>query len=358
MSGTSLDGLDIALVDFSGNQPVLRASELVSYPDTLSQQLTTLCQSESVNFQLLGSTDALLGDFFSKAVLQFLSSNNVDHRQVMAIGSHGQTIHHQPSGDTPFTLQIGDANRLAEKTGIPVVADFRRKDMAAGGQGAPLVPAFHADCFQDEKQNRAIINIGGIANITFLPSGHTQHPLGFDSGPGNTLMNQFCQAFYNQPYDHDALIASSGTVNSELLAAMLNDDYFQQAPPKSTGPEHFSFSWLDSHRTKHPATNEDTLATLCRLSAQSILDALNTLPTCSEIYICGGGAHNPLLMKTLRVSFNGSVYTTSKLGIDPDWVEAMAFAWLAKQTVEGLPGNIPSVTGAKKSVVLGAIYPA
>ncbi len=358
MSGTSLDGLDIALVNFETKQPVLLAQKLAPYPKALLKQLKDLCRLQTTSFNKLGSLDIILGDFYADAVLGFMRDNDIRTSDVIAIGSHGQTIHHEPNGTAPFTLQIGDANRIAEKTGITVVADFRKRDMAAGGQGAPLVPAFHAACFQNAEQNRAIVNIGGIANITFLPKNNSHDIIGFDSGPGNTLMDQICQQHFNQHYDENAALAKTGTVNQVLLATLLDDEYFKLPYPKSTGPEYFSTEWLASYTSAHATNPQDTLATLCTLSALTIAHALKQLPNCSSVYICGGGVHNPVLMDALKKHIEGSVETTDIIGVDPDWVEAMAFAWLAKQTLDGKPGNIPSVTGANKAVILGAIYPA
>lgn len=357
MSGTSLDGLDIALVNLEAKQPILLAQELTPYPKTLLIQLKELCRLQTTSFDALGSLDITLGNFCAEAVLSFMRNNDITAKDVIAIGSHGQTIHHQPNGDTPFTLQIGDANCIAEKTGVTVVADFRKRDMAANGQGAPLVPAFHAAYFKSHEQNRAIVNIGGIANITFLPKNNSHAIVGFDSGPGNTLMDKICQQHFNEHYDENATLAKTGTVNEALLNALLEDEYFKLPYPKSTGPEYFSIKWLESHMVMNATNPQDTLATLCKLSALTIAHAIKQLPNCSAIYICGGGVHNPLLMGMLRQYIDGPVETTDIIGVDPDWVEAMAFAWLAKQTLEGKPGNIPSVTGANKAVILGAIYP-
>lgn len=358
MSGTSLDGVDIVAVDFSSKQPVLLAQTLEPYPDDILSLLKTTCRSQQTTFDNLGGLDATLGNFYGHAIERFMSNNDIATNDVTAIGSHGQTIHHQPNGDTPYTLQIGDANSIANITNVTVVADFRRRDMAAGGQGAPLVPAFHADCFYHPEDSRAIVNIGGIANITFLPKDKHQPILGFDCGPGNTLMDQYCLQHVNKRYDENASLASMGAINNELLNSMLDDPYFELAHPKSTGPEYFSSQWLETQLKNHPTSPKDTLATLCELSALTIYMSLKSLPTCEKVFACGGGTHNPLLMERLNHYLDGNVETTSSLGIHPDWVEAMAFAWLAKQTLEGKTGNIPSVTGATKAVVLGAIYPA
>ncbi|PCH82963.1 MAG: anhydro-N-acetylmuramic acid kinase [Piscirickettsiaceae bacterium] len=358
MSGTSLDGVDLVAVDFTPKQPVLLAQALEPYPNDILRSLKAMCRSQQTTFDNLGGLDATLGDFYGHAIERFMSNNTIVATDVTAIGSHGQTIQHQPNSTAPYTLQIGDANRIANITKVAVVADFRRRDMAAGGQGAPLVPAFHAACFYHPEENRAIVNIGGIANVTLLPKDKNRPIIGFDCGPGNTLMDQYCQQQYNKRYDENASLATRGVISNELLNSMLDDPYFELAHPKSTGPEYFSAQWLNTQLNKHPTSPNDTLATLCELSALTIHMSLNGLPTCEKVFICGGGTHNPLLMQRLNHYVEGDVETTSVLGIHPDWVEAMAFAWLAKQTLEGKTGNIPSVTGATKAVVLGAIYSA
>lgn len=358
MAGTSLDGVDVALVDFSVATPVLIAHLFKPYSDSLFRASKSLCEQQQLTFDQLGSLDGQLADFFSTIVSSLLNQSNTDPQQIIAIGSHGQTIQHNPNNQLPYTLQIGDPNRLAEKTGITVVADFRRRDVAAGGQGAPLVPAFHQAVFQQADETRAIVNIGGIANITILPANTNEPVIGFDCGPGNTLMNNWCQRHYNKPYDQGGQLAQSGTVNLELLQGMLKDPYFHRSPPKSTGPEYFSTQWLNSLLQKHPTSGIDTLSTLCELTAISISLGLENISKLEKVMICGGGCHNQWLMSRLQNYIKCSVTTTSHHGVDPDWVEAMAFAWLAKQTLEGKPGNIPSVTGANREVILGAIYPA
>ncbi|PCI18811.1 MAG: anhydro-N-acetylmuramic acid kinase [Piscirickettsiaceae bacterium] len=357
MSGTSLDGVDIVLVNLATKQPVLLAKHLEPYPEQLLASIKELCRRQNTSFDKLGVLDAKLGDFFADAIVRFASTNNIQPDDINAIGSHGQTIQHQPFGSTPYTLQIGDAHRIVEIAGITVVADFRRRDMAAGGQGAPLVPAFHQAYFSHSEENRVIINIGGIANITYLPMDKKDAVVGFDSGPGNTLMDQYCQQHFEQHFDTDAELSRAGNINKTLLNSMLGDKYFALGYPKSTGPEYFSLEWLQEHLTKHPTNPTDMLATLCELTAVSIKNSLGLLPSSDKVFICGGGTHNPYLMEKLRHHIDCPVETTQIIGIDPDWVEAIAFAWLAKQTLEGRTSNIPSVTGANKSVILGAIYP-
>jgi anhydro-N-acetylmuramic acid kinase len=308
----------------------------------------------------MGRADVQVGRLFAQAVNELLSQAAVSPSRVTAIGSHGQTIRHRPGGDTPFTLQIGDPSVIATATGIPVVGDFRRKDLALGGQGAPLVPAFHDAVFRKPGADRIIVNIGGIANLTVL-SGNPNAPiLGFDTGPGNTLLDGWIRRILLKPMDRDGAFAASGRVHAALLAALHSDPYFQQAPPKSTGPEYFSGSWLEQHlgAAGNPVP-ADVQATLLALTAQSIADSIRELPGISRpmVYVCGGGAHNGALMRALQHNLPGSaVATTDALGMPVDWVEAMAFAWLARQRIHQMPGNCPLVTGASRPAVLGGLW--
>ena len=356
MSGTSLDGVDIAIVEFNQPKPHLISIDCINYPDALFEDIKNICRQTSVSFDDFGRLDAQLGEFYGQSIIQCLSNANVHARDVVAIGSHGQTVHHSPGTEPVYTVQIGDPNRIAELTGISVVADFRRRDMAAGGQGAPLAPAFHRALFQNDSDKLAVINIGGIANLTFLSTNPTAPIVGFDCGPGNTLMDQWCQLHFNCAFDNNGLLAGSGKVNPSLLNSLLTDPYFSSPYPKSTGPEHFNMVWLTTHLDKFPTTKQDTLCTLCELTAISIHTALAQLPAVDKVLICGGGWRNNRLISRLNGLLNCSVESTESYGVHPDWVEAVAFAWLAQQTMQGKAGNIPSVTGAKESVVLGAIY--
>lgn len=358
MSGTSLDGVDIALVSFDEKKPTLVASHYRPYPEELFQSTKSLCRKSNVRFDELALVDVKLGDFYAEGIHQLLSSTDTLTSSITAIGSHGQTIQHSPNSTPPYTLQIGDANRIAENTGITVVADFRRRDMAAGGQGAPLVPAFHKAMFQTNKENLAIINIGGISNVTFLSKDASEPLIGFDCGPGCTLMDQWTQIHFDKPYDASGDLAKQGAVNTPLLDSLLSDSYFESHYPKSTGPEYFSLEWLQNKLQQYPSTQLDTLSTLCELTAASIELSLNQIPGTDKILICGGGSHNTYLKERIKARTKQALTTTETYGIHPDWVEAMAFAWLAKQTMEGKNGNCPSVTGATKEVVLGAIYAA
>lgn len=358
MSGTSMDAADAALVDFSGVQPKLLATHSIPLPAGLRGALFALCVSGPNEIERLGELDARLGEIFADGALALIKKAGVKPEQIQAIGSHGQTVRHQPGGPYPFSLQIGNPALIAERTGITTVADFRRADMAAGGQGAPLAPAFHNAAFRSAQQHRAVANIGGIANITLLPADLTQDVRGFDTGPGNVLLDAWAERHLGKRMDEDGRFAASGKVHEKLLHALLNDDYFSLAPPKSTGREHFNSAWLDAALKNYSGvTPQDIQATLCELSAVSIAVAiLQYAPDTKEVLICGGGARNVHLMQRLRAHLKPcSVESTGQHGINPDWVEAMAFAWLAKQTLEGKPGNLPSVTGAKRAVVLGTI---
>ncbi|MEO1889966.1 MAG: anhydro-N-acetylmuramic acid kinase [Cycloclasticus sp.] len=358
MSGTSLDGVDIVIADFNVHKPVIASTFFKPYPNELLSAITNACRQSSISFDDLGRVDAELGAFYAQCIRQSLDDANLNSRDIIAIGSHGQTVQHSPNNDPAHTLQIGDANRIADATDITVVADFRRRDIAAGGQGAPLVPAFHQAIFQSDKENLAIVNIGGISNVTFLSNHHEDEVIGFDCGPGNTLMNQWCQQHFDLPFDTSGEIARKGNVNATLLSSLISDAYFSKAYPKSTGPEYFNLNWLQPHLDSHPTNTVDVLTTLCELTATCIAQSVMQLPAVDKTLVCGGGSHNDYLQERLRSLLNCNLDTTKLYGVDPDWVEAIAFAWLAKQTMEGKTGNIPSVTGAKKAVILGAIYPA
>ncbi|MGB5397110.1 MAG: anhydro-N-acetylmuramic acid kinase [Gammaproteobacteria bacterium] len=355
MSGTSIDGIDAALVDFADTSPRLISTHCHPWPGQLHQ---ALLESRKLPDDALGSLDALdnqTGNIFAQAANQLLEKAGVRPDEVIAIGSHGQTIRHRPDTVQPFSLQIGNAEVIAQQTGIDVVSDFRTADIAAGGQGAPLAPAFHAAVFKSEQEHLSVINIGGIANLTLLP-GDTANITGFDSGPGNGLMDAWIHKINGLSYDRDGDWARCGQVNETLLADLLEDHYFSLPPPKSTGFEYFNLNWLESYRIR-ALRADDVQATLCELSARSIALAIKQYAAQTQkILICGGGAHNRHLMTRLGENLPGyAIASTEVSGVHPDWVEAMAFAWLAKQTIHQLPGNLPSVTGAHQAVVLGTI---
>lgn len=360
MSGTSMDGIDAVLVDLATLKPKLLATHQELIPAALQQSLRRLSQPGEDEIDRLGRLDIEVGRLFAQAVQQLLDKANLDNRHIAAIGSHGQTVRHRPERNPPFTLQIGDPNTIAHLSGITTVADFRRRDMAAGGEGAPLVPAFHADIFRQSGKSRVILNIGGIANLTILPADTDQPVRGFDTGPGNTLLDYWCRRHLDTDYDVNGAWSAQGTCCLTLLQQMLSDPYFQHNPPKSTGPEYFSPEWLTRRLRGYSLSPEDIQATLLELTSCSIAQAIAVHAAgFDEIVVCGGGVHNTQLMSSLSHQLPlMNVHSSQTEGVDPDWVEAIAFAWLARRTLKGLSGNLPEVTGAKQMVILGGIYPA
>lgn len=363
MSGTSADAIDAVLVDLSSS-PQLITHHSQKIPPALRQQIHQLCTPGAHEIDRMGVLDVELGQHFAATIHELLTISGINPGDVVAIGSHGQTIRHRPQGccEQPFTLQIGDPNTLAELTGITTVADFRRRDMAAGGQGAPLVPAFHQAIFSSSHCDRAIVNIGGMANITWLPQAAGAQTIGFDTGPGNVLMDGWIFDHHHIAYDRNGDWAASGTLIPTLLQQLLTHPFFGQPPPKSTGREAFNREWLAAQLTQfaHPAQAADVQATLLELTAMSIAHSINDLSDrFKEVYVCGGGAYNQNLMKRLGIHIQDCrIASTAVLGVDPEWVEAMAFAWLAQQTCTRRPGNLPAVTGARREVILGGIYMA
>lgn len=361
MSGTSLDAIDAVLVDFGSGSANIVETLNHPIPNTLRNDLLALCQPGDNEIERMGHADTQLGIVFADAVKQLLEKSKNPVKEIHAIGSHGQTIRHMPDGDNPFTLQIGDANQIAELTGIITVADLRRRDMAAGGQGAPLVSAFHAAMFHSPTQARIILNIGGIANITTLPVDSNSIITGFDTGSGNGLMDAWVQKHKQQNYDRDGQWASSGNVNQKLLTQLLTNDYFTKAPPKSTGRELFNLGWLEQQLSQisENISDEDVQATLAEFTVVSISNAINQHSSkVDEVIVCGGGTRNGFLMRSLSENLKPTeVKTTDDLGLPAEWVEAAAFAWLAKETLAHRPGNVPGVTGARHPAILGGIYP-
>ena len=358
MSGTSMDGIDAALVDFSTDTPAIIATHSHPYPAALHRQLEAALQLEDPLTVDMTAIDKAVGDAFAAAANELLVRARYGPDSIAAIGSHGQTIRHEPDIATPYSLQIGNPELIATRTHIDVVADFRRADIEAGGQGAPLVPAFHRARFSSKNENRVILNIGGIANITILPADAAQTVTGFDTGPGNTLMDSWASRHLNTTMDTGGQWAAAGEVDSALLASMLADTYLLSAPPKSTGREYFNADWLLQHLTRRELPAQTVQATLCELTAQSIATALRThAADTQQLIVCGGGVHNRHLMARLQANLPGmAIDTTAAHGLDPDWVEAAAFAWLAKQRLADKPGNIPEVTGANQPVLLGNIF--
>lgn len=355
LSGTSMDAVDVAAFTFNNSSAQLIASHSLNLPTDYKSRYLKIIDEQQCTLNQLGTLDHDTGELIATAVLNFLDQQKMSAQDITAIGSHGQTLWHAPNGTKPFTIQLGDPNIIAAKTGIKTVADFRRADIAAGGQGAPLAPAFHKAVFSSLDEDRCIVNIGGISNVSVL---HDNEVLGFDTGPGNCLLDLCAQQHFNIPYDKDGAIASTGIVDQNLLTSCLSDPYFSKAAPKSSGREYFNATWLQNQLNKCSAklNPADILATLTNLTAQNIATAIQQLSNKPAVYLCGGGARNSSLCNILNNILGTSVQTTACLGIDPQWVEAGLFAWLAKQAVEGNRLDLKSITGSSKPVLLGGIY--
>jgi anhydro-N-acetylmuramic acid kinase len=355
MSGTSLDGIDAVLADFGSSRPAIRGSVYHAFPEKLRAQLLALNEIGNDELNIAASAANTLAMSYATAINELFKRSNVDPKHVNAIGCHGQTIRHRP--DLRYTVQLLNGALLSELAGVDIVCDFRSRDIAAGGQGAPLVPGFHHSIFFDRHIHRVIINIGGIANITDLDP--TRHIQGFDCGPGNILLDAWIRRHLGKSYDQDGLWARSGKVISHLLARLLEDEYFHRAPPKSTGRETFNLDWLQKNLSGTECGN-DVQATLLQLTTHTIADAIRKhATTVQEVFICGGGARNTYLIENLRALLSPlPVQSTEALGIPATLVEALAFAWLARQNIKGLPGNLPRVTGAKGERILGVLHRA
>ncbi|WP_339081128.1 anhydro-N-acetylmuramic acid kinase [Pseudomonas sp. TMP9] len=356
MSGTSLDGLDIALIEQTDTTRLLGTLYL-PMPDGLRRSLLSLCAPGPDELARAAVIEQEWVALAALGINDLLTQHGIMADNVRAIGSHGQTVRHEPARG--FSIQIGNPALLAELTNISVVSDFRRRDVAAGGQGAPLVPAFHDALFASPTSVCAVLNIGGFSNLSLLAPEQGVH--GFDCGPGNVLLDAWIHRHQGLAYDQDGQWAASGCVQTQLLQRLMSDPYFQTQGPKSTGRELFNVAWLDQHLQNQPAiAAADVQATLLELTALSITQALNAAQQNTEmLLVCGGGAHNSTLMRRLaQLLPNSQVSPTDEHGVPADWVEAMAFAWLAHCCLEGIPTNRPSVTGAKGLRVLGAIYPA
>lgn len=359
ISGTSADGVDAALVAF---EPELRVLAFAThgYPEDLAQRLRKLGQDgEICGLDELGALDAEIGEQFADAAIWGMERAIELGVTVCAVGSHGQTVRHRPHATRPFTLQLGDANLIAERCACTTVADFRRRDMAAGGQGAPLLPALHAALFMHAVESRAVLNLGGIANLTLLAPG--REVVGLDTGPANGLLDAWCLRHTGNPFDAEGNWAAAGTPVPDLVAAWTSDPWFELPAPKSTGRDQFNLEWaeirtggLSGHKP------EDVQASLMSLSIATIVKALAQLEAkLDRLLICGGGVHNTQFMRALAAGLPAvRVESTAGHGLDPDAVEAVGFAWLARETLAGRPGNLPSVTGARGPRVLGCIYPA
>lgn len=357
ISGTSADGIDAALVYFAPKLQLLHA-RTYPYPDALRTEVLERSQREAMlTLDAVGALDTRLGRAFADAAQWLIDETGVAREQIAAIGSHGQTLRHRPDGDAPYTLQLGDPNVIAERCAITVVADFRRRDLAAGGHAAPLMPAFHAAMLRDANEDRAVLNLGGIANLTVLPRQGAVR--GFDTGPANGLMDAWCLRHTGAAFDADGAFAARGRVDAALLARLLDEPWFALPPPKSTGRDQFHLDWLMARLHDFALAPEDVQATLCELSAATVTDSLRAVqPATARVLVCGGGVRNGLLMSRLAQRLRPTALdSTAGYGLDPDFVEAMGFAWLARETLAGRPGNLPEVTGARGPRVLGAIYP-
>jgi anhydro-N-acetylmuramic acid kinase len=372
MSGTSLDGVDAVLVDCrrdaegGASAPRILHAIALPYPEALRAEVLALCGGQAVRLSTLGRIDVELARWYSQAVQQLLQEAGVASSAVRAIGSHGQTVHHEPHSDAPFTMQLGDPNLLAVNTGITVVADFRRRDMALGGQGAPLAPGFHDAVFRHASRCRVVLNCGGIANISVLAPG--LDCIGYDTGPANILIDAWVHKCKGLAFDKDGQWAQQGRLHAALLAQMRADAYFSLPPPKSTGREHFNLAWIeqqldafkvaDTSRAESALPDADVQRTLLELSASTMADAIARHASEGDLLVCGGGAYNAALLARLRALCPlWQVDTTAALGIPPEHVEATAFAVFAQRTMDGLTGNLPRVTGASRRCLLGGIYP-
>ena len=354
MSGTSMDAIDCALVSFEDDRTDLVYYSQYPLDNETRQRVRSV--NAKVDVDDVNQLDMHLGHLFAEATNTMLEKAGFKPEKITAIGSHGQTVLHEPNAPRPFSLQIANPNIIANETGILTVADFRTMDIAAGGQGAPLAPAFHEFQFRTQDKNRVVLNIGGIANITVLPRDRNMDVMGFDTGPGNALMDDWARKHLNTEMDKDGEWATSGHLNDGLLDSMLKDNYFAITPPKSTGIEYFNLEWLDKFDTN--LKPEDIQATLLALTVHTIAGAIKKYARdTDEVLVCGGGAHNSATMSALQKQLPGcNVVLTSEYGLDPDCIEAVTFAWLAKRRLENKPGNLPSVTGASKAVLLGTTY--
>jgi anhydro-N-acetylmuramic acid kinase len=363
MSGTSLDGVDAVVADFAGDSCSLVAAAHLPFPPALRAELLALQSAGADEIASAARAANALADVYAEAIVAAIARAGIAADEVAAAGVHGQTIRHRPAEG--WTIQLNNAARVAERAGVTVVSDFRSRDIAAGGQGAPLVPAFHAALFGRDEAHRVVVNVGGIANLTDLPSRGSGLPVrGFDTGPGNVLMDLWCERRRGEPYDAGGAWARSGRVDGALLMAMLAEPFFALAPPKSTGRDLFGARWLEAklaERTRHGGSviGADVQATLLALTANTIADAIVTrCHGATEVLVCGGGANNGALLAALAATLAPRlVATTAAHGVAVEHVEAMAFAWLARETLAGRPGNLPAVTGAAGPRVLGSITP-
>jgi len=357
MSGTSADGIDACLAAFDADDCLELGHLHLDFEPAMRERILAVARGASLADA--ADLDTALADVYAEAITGLLINTGTQRERVRAIGCHGQTVFHRPAGDAPTSVQLGDPHRLAALCGIDVVADFRRADMAAGGEGAPLAPAFHATVLGSPDEARCIANIGGMSNITVLPAGADTPALGFDTGPGNVLLDLWVGEHRGQAYDSDGAWSATGTVDRQLLASLRDDPFFDRPPPRSTGREHFERAWLEDRGGARLTSLDpaDVQATLAELTATTIADAVRGhAPGTRRVIVSGGGAHNPdLLARLSRLLPDIAIDTTADHGIEPDHVEALAFAWLARRRLAGLPGNCPAVTGASREVPLGAV---
>ncbi|MDY6828632.1 MAG: anhydro-N-acetylmuramic acid kinase [Pseudomonadota bacterium] len=361
MSGSSLDAIDVGVFAFDGAGPAdLIAHHCHPIPEELRREVVALAEPGTSELARTGVLDHRFGELIAEAVNTLLAKHQIHRRDIAAVGSHGQTIRHDPNHAHPFTWQVGDPNLIAELTGLVVVADFRRRDLAVGGQGAPLACGFHAARFRGPNA-RMVLNLGGIANLTCLPPADQTVPVvGFDTGPANLLMDAWCQRHRNTPFDADGAWASGAAPDEALLDRLLRHPFLQAPPPKSTGREDFTLRWLELQLAEvNEVDPVQVQATLLAFTAQSISAAIDRWGNEGGLFLCGGGSRNRALVEALRSRLpETSITTTASLGLEPQWVEAATFAWLARERLAGRPGNLPSVTGAERAVPLGGLYVA
>jgi anhydro-N-acetylmuramic acid kinase len=356
MSGTSMDAIDAALVDFDLTPLSIVATSATAFEPALKSRIASIMESaDRVALDEIGQIDVAVAQAFAQAAIRLMRDSGVGAGSVAAIGSHGQTLRHRPDLSVPFTWQIGDPNTLAEMTGITVVGDFRRRDVAAGGQGAPLLPVFHDQVFRSAEEDRVIVNVGGMANVTILCRGAPV--FGFDTGPGNRLLDAWTSRHRGVNFDAGGAWAGSGRSDADLLRQLMTEPYLALPPPKSTGRELFNMTWLQNELGPRARRPEDVQATLLEYTAATIAAAARRYAPGAALYVCGGGAHNAMLLAALaRLAAPNRVATTAALGLDPDYVEAVAFAWFARRTLAGLPSSAGSVTGAAGARILGGVY--
>lgn len=360
MSGTSVDAIDAVLVAVASHDgsPDLLATHSHPITPTLAASVHRVTRADSISFVELCELDTALGEAFAQATLDLLRHHNIATSDVRAIGSHGQTLFHLPNSAQPNSLQIGNANVIAQRTGITTIADFRRRDIAAGGQGAPLLPALHQHIFAEKDRTCGVLNLGGIANLTVLPANSTTATAGYDTGPANTLLDAWINVSRGESMDKDGTWAASGCINTQLLDSLCADPYLQMRPPKSTGVDYFNLAWLNARTANldHLAP-ADVQRTLTRFTAIAAIESAREYDL-QQLWVVGGGSHNQLLMADLQELANYPVRSASEFGVDVDNLEAIAFAWFAHAHLEGISAMPAGLTGANAPVILGALYPA